>query len=197
MGLGLSQVYGLVKQSGGHVKIDSEPGEGTTVRLYLPRIPGGADEVAEVAPAQHIPSGRRSEVILVVEDDEDVRANTVEMLRELGYGVLEAAEGRAALRVLESNPGVHLLFTDVGLPSGLNGRQLADAALQRHPRLKLLFTTGYARNAIVHHGRLDPGSRSHRQALHLCRAGGKDPQRPGERGIGEVTSRGRGDRPIG
>jgi signal transduction histidine kinase/DNA-binding response OmpR family regulator len=156
-GLGLSQVYGFVKQSGGHVKIYSEPGEGTTVRLYLQRLPGGADDVAEAMPAQRIPAGRRSEVVLVVEDDEDVRASTVEMLRELGYGVLEAADGRAALRALEGNGGVHLLFTDVGLPGGLNGRQLADAALQRRPGLKLLFTTGYARNAIVHHGRLDPG----------------------------------------
>jgi len=156
-GLGLSQVYGFVKQSGGHVKIYSESGEGTTVRLYLPRLPAGADDVADAAPAQRIRAGLLSEVILVVEDDEDVRVNTVEMLRELGYGVLEAADGRAALRLLESNPDVRLLFTDVGLPGGLNGRQLADAALQRHPGLKLLFTTGYARNAIVHHGRLDPG----------------------------------------
>jgi signal transduction histidine kinase/DNA-binding response OmpR family regulator len=156
-GLGLSQVYGFVKQSGGHVKIYSEPGEGTTVRLYLPRLPGSADDVSDAAPAQRVPAGHRSEVILVVEDDEDVRVNTVEMLRELGYGVLEAADGRAALRVLESNASIRLLFTDVGLPGGLNGRQLADAALQRHPGLKLLFTTGYARNAIVHHGRLDPG----------------------------------------
>jgi signal transduction histidine kinase/DNA-binding response OmpR family regulator len=156
-GLGLSQVYGFVKQSGGHVKIYSEPGEGTTVRLYLPRLPGSGDEAVETAPPQQIPVGRKSEVVLVVEDDEDVRAGTVEMLRELGYGVLEAADGRAALRLLESNAGIHLLFTDVGLPGGLNGRQLADEALRRHPKLKLLFTTGYARNAIVHHGRLDPG----------------------------------------
>ncbi|HEX7968068.1 MAG TPA: ATP-binding protein [Stellaceae bacterium] len=156
-GLGLSQVYGFVKQSGGHVKIYSEPGEGTTVRLYLPRLSGYAREAEDAAHVQRVPTGRSSEVILIVEDDEDVRANTAEMLRELGYAILEAPDGRDALRALDSDASIRLLFTDVGLPGGLNGRQLADEALRRHPGLKLLFTTGYARNAIVHHGRLDPG----------------------------------------
>jgi CheY-like chemotaxis protein len=156
-GLGLSQVYGFVKQSDGHVKIYSEPGEGATVRLYLPRLTAGGDDITEAAPAHRVPVGQKSETILIVEDDADVRAGTVDMLRRLGYSVLEAADGRAALRVLEDNAGVDLLFTDVGLPGGLNGRQLAEAALLQRPALKILFTTGYARNAIVHHGRLDPG----------------------------------------
>jgi signal transduction histidine kinase/PleD family two-component response regulator len=155
-GLGLSQVYGFVKQSGGHVKIYSEPGNGTTVRIYLPRFIGTEDDVpAAVAPAA--PAAARHETILLVEDDEDVRANSAGNLRELGYRVVEAADGAAALRLLETDASVQLLFTDVGLPGGMNGRQLADQARLRRPDLKVLFTTGYARNAIVHHGRLDPG----------------------------------------
>lgn len=153
-GLGLSQVYGFVKQSGGHVKIYSEPGEGTTVKVYLPRLTAAhwdEDEADEVAP----PS-RGEHTILVVEDDDDVRQHSVEVLRELGYRVLEARDGPAALRVLERHAGIELLFTDVVLP-GLNGRELADAAQRLHPRLKVLFTTGYARSAIVHSGKLNPG----------------------------------------
>jgi CheY-like chemotaxis protein len=96
-------------------------------------------------------------LVLVVEDEDDVRALTVETLRDLGYDVLEATDGSVALQLIETEPGIRLLFTDVGLPGGLNGRQLADAARQHRPSLKVLFTTGYARNAIVHHGRLDPG----------------------------------------
>jgi PAS domain S-box-containing protein len=154
-GLGLSQVYGFVRQSGGHVKIYSEPGEGTTVRIYLPRLarePGAGEREAEAPVAK----GQREEIILVVEDDTDVRAHSVGILRELGYGVLEAEGGAMALRLLERHPNVRLLFTDVVLP-GMNGRELADAARRRHPRLKVLFTTGYARSAIVHDGRLEPG----------------------------------------
>jgi signal transduction histidine kinase len=154
-GLGLSQVFGFVKQSGGHVKIYSEPGEGTTIKLYLPRLVGDAGEFVEAVVA--VPASESGEVILVVEDDADVRANTVEMLRELGYVTIEAANGQMALAALDANPAVRLLFTDVGLPGGMNGRQVADAARQRKPGLLILFTTGYARNAIVHHGRLDPG----------------------------------------
>ena len=155
-GLGLSQVYGFVKQSGGHVKIYSEVGEGTTVKVYLPRF--HSDVPAEVVESRPPPvRGAKSEAILVVEDDAGVRAYTTEILRELGYTVLEAATGRAALEILATHPEVQLLFTDVGLPGGMNGRQLADVARGQRRDLKVLFTSGYARNAIVHDGRLDPG----------------------------------------
>lgn len=154
-GLGLSQVFGFVKQSGGHIKLYSEVGEGTTVKIYLPRLMGemvpADSEVTMIAPRGH-----SSEVILVVEDDDDVRIYSTESLRELGFSVLEAQDGPSALRVLEHHPEVSLLFTDVGLP-GINGRQLVDEVHRRRPGLKVLFTTGYARNAIVHQGRLDPG----------------------------------------
>ena len=156
-GLGLSMVYGFVKQSGGHLKIYSEEGEGTTVRIYLPRLLG-EEEGVEDGPEQAVPEGSRDETILVCEDDDDVRAYTVEVLRELGYRVLEAHDGPSALRLLERQEGnVDLLFTDVVLPSGMTGAILAQEARARHPALRVLFTTGYARNAIVHHGRLDPG----------------------------------------
>jgi signal transduction histidine kinase/CheY-like chemotaxis protein len=155
-GLGLSQVYGFVKQSGGHIKIYSELGEGTTVKLYLPRLVS-PDAEADDPVEQVLPKAARSEVILVVEDEEAVRGFTVEMLRELGYGVLEAANGQAALRLIDANPAIQLLFTDVGLPGGINGRELADEVLKRRPDLKVLFTSGYTRNAIVHGGRLDAG----------------------------------------
>jgi PAS domain S-box-containing protein len=156
-GLGLSQVYGFVKQSGGHVKIYSEPGQGTTVKIYLPRLVGvlAADEIASERPA---PEGMRSETILVVEDDDNVRAYSVEVLRELGYRVLEARDGAAALTILErQHERIDLLFSDVVLPGGMTGAMLAREARALRPGLKVLFTTGYARNAIVHHGRLDPG----------------------------------------
>jgi PAS domain S-box-containing protein len=155
-GLGLSQVYGFVKQSGGHLKIYSELGEGTTVKIYLPRLYG--EEFA--APEEKIPNivrSRENETILVVEDDEDVRAHTSGALHELGYRVLEAPNGKIALETIDAEPEIQLLFTDVGLPGGMNGRQLAEAARARRPELKVLFTTGYARNAIVHDGRLDAG----------------------------------------
>jgi CheY-like chemotaxis protein len=155
-GLGLSQVYGFVKQSGGHVKIYSEPAQGTTVRMYLPRHLGDDSSLA-LPPAAEVPTATYAETILVVEDDEDVRTNSVESLRELGYRVSEAADAEQALRLLDTDPTIRLIFTDVGLPGGQNGRQLADEARQRRPELKILFTTGYAREAIVHHGRLDPG----------------------------------------
>jgi PAS domain S-box-containing protein len=155
-GLGLSQVYGFIKQSGGHAKIYSEPGEGTTVKLYLPRLTG--TESAEPPPkTRPAPAGSAMETVLLVEDDEDVRSFSAEVLSDLGYRVLVASDARTALRVLEEEPGVRLLFTDVGLPDGMNGRQLADEARRRWPALKVLFTTAYARNAIIHHGRLDPG----------------------------------------
>ena len=155
-GLGLSQVYGFVKQSGGHVKIYSELGQGTTVKLYLPRIAadGLRAEDSDLLPS---PEGAQEETILVLEDDEDVRAYSVDTLRELGYRVIEAHDGPAALRLLEREPRVDLLFTDVVLPGGLTGAQVAAQAKTLRPALKVLFTTGYARNAIIHHGRLDKG----------------------------------------
>ncbi|HET8877099.1 MAG TPA: response regulator, partial [Casimicrobiaceae bacterium] len=156
-GLGLSQVYGFIKQSDGHAKIYSEPGDGTTIKLYLPRLVTAGDAVDTSADVSTLPAGNTGRVVLVVEDDEDVRAHAVAILSELGYSVLEAAEGAVALRVLDAQPDIGMLFTDVGLPGGLNGRQLADAARSRYPELLVLFTTGYARNAIVHQGRLDPG----------------------------------------
>jgi CheY-like chemotaxis protein len=155
-GLGLSQVYGFIKQSGGHAKIYSEPGEGTTVKLYLPRLPAAAAEEVR-REARAAPVSTASEMILVVEDNEDVLAFTEDVLRELGYRVVTAADARSALSALEQQSDIRLLFVDVGLPDGISGRQLADEVHRRWPAVKVLFTTGYARNAIVHHGRLDPG----------------------------------------
>ena len=153
-GLGLSMVYGFVKQSGGHVTVYSEEGHGTTIKLYFPRYLG-AQVAAEVA-ASLAPPGRGEEVILVVEDNDDVRAYSVMVLSELGYDVREAADANAALAILEKLEHIDLLFTDVVLP-GKSGRVLADAAVARRPRLPVLFTTGYSRNAIIHQGRLDAG----------------------------------------
>jgi len=156
-GLGLSQVYGFIKQSGGHAKIYSEISQGTTIKLYLPRLVVSADVHDGMSDAAALPAGERDRLVLVVEDDEDVRAHAVSILTELGYPVLEAADGASALRLLDAHGDIRMLFTDVGLPGGLNGRQLADEARKRRPELLVLYTTGYARNAIVHQGRLDPG----------------------------------------
>ena len=155
-GLGLSQVYGFVKQSGGHVKIYSEPGRGTTLRIYLPRLVGSSVPEAESL-ALPTPEGVAEETILVLEDDDEVRTYSVESLRELGYRVIEAHDGPSALRLLERQPRVDLLFTDVVLPGNMTGAQVAAQARAMRPTLKVLFTTGYARNAIIHHGRLDRG----------------------------------------
>jgi PAS domain S-box-containing protein len=156
-GLGLSMVYGFAKQSGGHLRIVSEVGSGTTVHMYLPRLM--REDVEQDEPAfAAIPEGTRDETILVCEDDDDVRTYSVEVLRELGYRVLEAHDGPSALRLLQRQEGkVHLLFTDVVLPGGMTGAGLAREARALRPDLRILFTTGYARDAIVHHGRLDPG----------------------------------------
>ncbi len=155
-GLGLSQVYGFVKQSGGHVRIYSEPGQGTTVKLYMPRQhgPAGDDEGLAVQHRASPANGR--ELILVVEDEPAVRAMSVDALAELGYRVLEADGAETALRLLDAHPDVALMFTDVVMP-GVNGRRLADEARRRRPGLKVLFTTGYTRNAVVHNGVLDAG----------------------------------------
>ena len=154
-GLGLSQVYGFVKQSGGHIKIYSELGHGTTVKIYLPRHHGSADAdtEAEIAVAE----GDATETILVVEDDRDLRIYVTEALRDLSYRVLSAPSAQAALTILlQDEPKIHLMLTDVVMP-GLNGRDLAKRAAQMRPGLKILFMTGYSRNAIVHQGRLDEG----------------------------------------
>ncbi|HKP77909.1 MAG TPA: ATP-binding protein [Phenylobacterium sp.] len=155
-GLGLSQVYGFVKQSGGHVKIYSEVGQGTTVKIYLPRQTAAPVEEEE-APELSAPEAASDETILVLEDDDDVRTYSVEILRELGYRVVEAHDGPSALRLLERQSRVDLLFTDVVLPGGMTGAQVAAQARTLRPGLRVLFTTGYARNAIIHHGRLDRG----------------------------------------
>jgi len=154
-GLGLSMVYGFVKQSGGHVTIYSEEGHGTTVKLYFPRYLGSA-RAAKEADEVRAPRASDGEVILLVEDNDEVRAYSAMILTELGYEVMEAPDADFALAVLQTDCRVDLLFTDVVLP-GKSGRVLADAALALRPSLKVLFTTGYSRNAIVHHGRLDPG----------------------------------------
>jgi signal transduction histidine kinase len=154
-GLGMSQVYGFAKQSGGNVKIYSEVGHGTTVKLYLPRQVGIA--VSSTRPnADAAPRGGK-EVILVVEDDERVRNFAAEALRELGYDVLEAADGDQALKILSARTDVALLFTDVVMP-GMTGRQLADRAVELAPSLRVLYSTGYTRNAIIHNGMVDPGT---------------------------------------
>ena len=156
-GLGLSQVYGFVRQSAGHIRIYSEPGEGTTLKIYLPRYLGEQkiEEAVERKRDQNHAIG--TECILVVEDDNALRAYTVEILSELGYHVLTARNGPEALQMLPGTERIDLLLTDIVMPGGINGRQLADQAVVRVPGLKVLFMTGYTRNAIVHHGRLDPG----------------------------------------
>jgi signal transduction histidine kinase len=154
-GLGLSQVYGFVRQSQGHVRIYSEPGMGTTVKVYLPRHADAGVDPDELARNVGDMGAIGKETVLVVEDDDALRDYTSESLRELGYHVLAAADGLSALALLEAADHVDLLFTDVVMPGGLNGRQLADRAKAIRPSLKVLFTTGYTKNAIVHHGRLD------------------------------------------
>jgi CheY-like chemotaxis protein len=154
-GLGLSQVYGFVKQSGGHVKIYSEVSEGTTVKIYLPRAQTAAGAIKENDVA--LVGSLGAETILVVEDEADVRSYLVETLRDLNYRVREAANGVAALALFETGPfRIDLLLTDIVMP-GLNGRELADRLHARQPGLKVLFMTGYSRNAVVPQGRLDPG----------------------------------------
>jgi signal transduction histidine kinase len=152
-GLGLSQVFGFIKQSLGHIKIYSEPGTGTTVKIYLPRLRGAAGEVKRVTP--QVVNGNAGEIVLVVEDDPLMRRLSSDSLRELGYSVLESESAAGALAILGDSPLVKLLFTDVVMPE-MNGKKLADEALKRRPDLKVLFTTGYTRNAVVHGGVLDP-----------------------------------------
>ena len=155
-GLGLSMVYGFVKQSGGHVAIYSEPGQGSTLKVYLPRfVRPETQPASESAPATPSHSHGSGETILVVEDDEGVRRSSVEALRDIGYQVLEAGDAMEGVRLIVDRGGIDLLFTDVGLPGGVNGRALADAARSAQPGLRVLFTTGYTRNAILHSSLLD------------------------------------------
>jgi PAS domain S-box-containing protein len=155
-GLGLSMVYGFTRQSGGQACISSEPGRGTKVCLYLPRYTGDLGVVEPSANAQKVLRGD-GETVLVVDDEPSVRLLIHEVLDELGYKVLEAETGAAGLQILDSAGRVDLLVTDVGLPGGMNGRQLADAALVSRPDLKVLFITGYAENAVMGDGCLKPG----------------------------------------
>ena len=154
-GLGLSQVYGFVKQSHGHIKVYSEPGAGTTVKIYLPRLIGDAEEIRRTI-AGPIQTGDRSEIILLVEDDLLMRRLTADALHELGYTVFDADSAANALATLDRVADVRLLFTDVVMPD-INGRKLADEAVRRRPGLKVIFTTGYTANAVVHGGVLDKG----------------------------------------
>lgn len=153
-GLGLSMVYGFVKQSGGHIRIYSEEGHGTTIKIYLPRGIGCVQQPSDVQPTA-IEGGH--EIILVVEDDTLVRDYVVAQLRSLGYGTMTAKNAAEALAVIGGAAELDLLFTDVIMPGAMNGRQLADEAVKRRPSIKVLYTSGYTENAIVHHGRLDPG----------------------------------------
>ena len=154
-GLGLAMVYGFIKQSHGHINIYSEVGQGTTVRLYLPKATEVIEEVASNNEQKHLPSGH--EHILVVEDDVLVREYVVSQLELLGYQVHTAVDGPTALAFLAEGKAIDLLFTDVVMPNGMSGRELADAAQQQRPGLRVLYTSGYTENSIVHHGRLDSG----------------------------------------
>ncbi|RVU17804.1 hybrid sensor histidine kinase/response regulator [Methylobacterium oryzihabitans] len=155
-GLGLSMIHGFVRQSGGEVRIDSVPGRGTTVCLYLPRHDGAAEAAAEGGPGA-APRAEQGETVLVVDDEPTVRMLVTEVLEELGYTAIEAADGAAGLKVLQSDVRLDLLVTDVGLPGGMNGRQMADAGRALRPGLKVLFITGYAETAVLGDGALEPG----------------------------------------
>ncbi len=159
-GLGLAQVHGFIKQSGGHIKIYSELGHGTTIKMYLPRLYNPASEEGAKPAKDDVAVGDPSEnagiVILVVEDEERVREMSVASLREMGYTVIHAGSAAAALKKLDAHPETALLFTDIVMPE-MNGRQLAIEAQKRRPDLKVLYTTGFTRNAIIHNGKLDAG----------------------------------------
>ncbi len=156
-GLGLSMIYGFTKQSGGLVRIYSELGGGTTVCLYLPRHIGVAEAAELALELADAPRAQQGETVLVVDDEPTIRMLVTEVLQDLGYTAIEAADGSSGLKILQSDVRVDLLVTDVGLPGGVNGRQVADAARVSRPDLKVLFITGYAENAVVSHGHLDPG----------------------------------------
>ncbi|MCJ2034172.1 PAS domain S-box protein [Methylobacterium sp. J-068] len=156
-GLGLSMIYGFARQSGGQVRIYSEVGQGTTVCLYLPRHYGPAEERDAQADLAHAPRAEQGQTVLIVDDEPTVRMLVTEVLEDLGYTAIEAADGAGGLKVLESDVRLDLLVTDVGLPGGMNGRQMADAGRVARPGLKVLFITGYAENAVLGNGYLEPG----------------------------------------
>jgi PAS domain S-box-containing protein len=158
-GLGLSMVYGFVRQSGGQVRIYSELGCGTTMCLYLPRHYGNSSEIATITAPTASARAPTGKTVLIVDDEPSVRMLVTEVLEDLGYSPIEASDGPAGLRILESEAAIDLLISDVGLPGGINGRQLADAARITRPELKVLFITGYAENAIIGSGQLAPGMR--------------------------------------
>ncbi|KQZ01395.1 hypothetical protein ASD45_11455 [Pseudolabrys sp. Root1462] len=156
-GLGLSMVYGFVKQSHGHIQIYSEIGQGTSIKMYFPRLTDPSaypawEAVAELSPSRH---GKHSETILLVEDDHDVSRFVIDALSDIGYNVIHADNAADALEKLKAEPSIALLFTDVVLPGGMNGRELANEVKKLRPELPVVFATGYTRNAIIHHGRLD------------------------------------------
>jgi CheY-like chemotaxis protein len=155
-GLGLSQVYGFTRQSAGQVQIESELSKGTVVKIYVPRQ---SIEPVDLKEGQRKPFAHSvaRESVLVVEDDDAVRAYTAGILRELGYGVAEASTAKAALAILENSERLDLLLTDVVMPGDLNGRELAEEAVKLRNGLRVLFMTGYSRDAIIRHGRLDAG----------------------------------------
>jgi PAS domain S-box-containing protein len=156
-GLGLSMIYGFAMQSGGAVRLDSEVGQGATAKVYLPRHHGAAERRLESVSRKPLPRSSAGETVLVVDDEPTVRMLVADTLAELGYQAIEAGDAAAALKVLESDAEIDLLVTDVGLPGGMNGKQMADIARARRPRLRVLFITGYAENAGIINGRLDPG----------------------------------------
>ena len=156
-GLGLSMIYGFAKQSGGQVRIYSEVGEGTTVCIYLPRHHRD-DDIEETTIAVRVPSrSEQGETVLVVDDEPTVRMLVADVLHDLGYSAIEAGDSVSGLKILESDVRIDLLVSDVGLPGGMNGRQMADAARVSRPDLKVLFITGFAENAAVGNGQLEPG----------------------------------------
>ena len=156
-GLGLSMIYGFAKQSGGHVRINSKVGHGTTVRIYLPCHSGEVEEEIEPIKLHAVARAQSGETVLIVDDDPTVRMLIAEVLEELGYAAIEVADSNAGLKVLQSDVRIDLLITDVGLPRGINGRQMAEAGRQRRSKLPILFITGYAEIAAIGSGRLEPG----------------------------------------
>jgi PAS domain S-box-containing protein len=156
-GLGLSMIYGFTRQSGGQVRIYSEVGQGTTMRLYLPRHIGAAEVAEDMPTLAEAPEAVAGQTVLVVDDEPTIRMLIMEVLEDLGYAAVEASDGVSGLGILRSDARIDLLVSDVGLPNGMNGRQLADAARTTRPDLKVLFITGYAENAVVGNGHLEPG----------------------------------------